>query len=85
MAEKVWETIKVQFCEHAGCEVSLDGQMVYAAEFLPDQPPRIIAHRCSRAMECALFNQPACVWAGTNPAYDPFAEKEEKAAKEPVA
>jgi hypothetical protein len=39
---------------------------------LPEQPPRIIAHRCSSAMECNAVNKPACAWCGTNPDYRPL-------------
>lgn len=72
MAEKRWETIRVQFCDHAGCEVRLEAELVYPAEFLPDQPPRLISKRCSRSLECNMWNNMTCIWAGTNPMYDPF-------------
>lgn len=75
MAEKHWETIKVQYCEHVGSEVSLDGEFVYPAEFLPDQPAHLLAKRCSRGVECNQFNGMTCVWAGTNPGYDPLTQK----------
>jgi hypothetical protein len=75
MAVKTWKVVKVRYCDHTNDEVSLDAEVVYPAEWLPDQPPRIGAHRCSRAVECSLFNQPVCIWAGTNPNYDPFSEK----------
>ena len=72
MAVRTWETIKVQYCHHIGQEVSLEAQVVYPAEWLPDQPPRTQAHRCSHGMACNLDGRPSCIWAGTNPAYDPF-------------
>ena len=75
MALKTWQDVKVRYCDHAGCEVALEAEVVYPAEFLPDQPPRILAHRCSEAVRCMLFNKPSCVWAGSNPLYDPFVEK----------
>ena len=75
MAVKTWYPIKIRFCEHAGSEVALEVEAVYPADFLPDQSPRIQAHRCSKAYLCSLDNQPSCVWAGTNPTYDPFVEK----------
>lgn len=74
MAVKTWQTIKVRYCHHADAEVELEAQAVYPAEWLPDQPPRILAHRCSHAFACNLDGRPSCVWAGTNPAYDPFLE-----------
>jgi hypothetical protein len=73
MSEKIWQTIKIQYCHHAGSEVGLEAELVYPPEWLPDQPPRVIAHRCSHGMTCNLDGRPSCVWAGTNPAYDPFA------------
>jgi hypothetical protein len=56
-------------------DVSLEAETVYPAEFLPDQPARVMAHRCSQGIRCMLMNKPSCVWAGSNPAFDPFAEK----------
>ena len=75
MAHKTWQAIKVRYCDHAGTDVALEAQVVYPAEWLPDQPPRVTAHRCSRAIACNLDERASCVWAGTNPAYDPFAEE----------
>lgn len=72
MGVKTWQTIKVQHCHHVNREVGLEAQIVYPAEWLPDQPPRILAHRCSHAFACILDGRPSCVWAGTNPSYDPF-------------
>ncbi|HZW02349.1 MAG TPA: hypothetical protein VFF68_00360 [Anaerolineaceae bacterium] len=73
MAFKQWEALVVHYCDNANCEVTLEVEKVYPAEHLPDQPSRIIAHRCSNGIECGLFDRPTCVWAGTNPSYDPFA------------
>jgi len=72
MAEKQWEPQKIQFCERAGSEVALEVELVFPADFLSDQPARLIGKRCSRGLECNLFNQPTCVWSGTNPMLDPF-------------
>jgi len=74
MAEKMWQIIKVRYCDHAGEEVAMEAEMVFPADLLPDQQPRIIAHRCSRALACNLDNRASCIWAGTNPTFDPFAE-----------
>jgi len=71
MAERIWEKSKVRFCEHVGREVALEVELVYTIDFLPD-PPRVIGHRCSHGVDCNQFAQAACVWAGTNPNYDPF-------------
>ncbi len=72
MALKTWQTVKIHHCYHASAEVCLEAEVVYPAEWLPDQPPRIMARRCSHGLGCNLDNRPGCVWAGTNPAYDPF-------------
>jgi hypothetical protein len=74
MAVRTWQTIKTQFCHHVGEEVCLEVELVYPAEWLPDQPPRVLARRCSRGVTCNLDGRPSCVWAGTNPSYDPFRE-----------
>jgi hypothetical protein len=76
MAEKVWQPIKVRHCDHVGCDVALEVSAVYPAENLPDQAPRIVGHRCSKAMDCLLNDKAACVWAGNNPSFDPFKEKD---------
>jgi hypothetical protein len=75
MAVRTWQTIKVMYCHHVKQEVGLEAQVVYPADILPDQPPRVTARRCSFAFSCNLDNRPSCVWAGTNPSFDPFAEK----------
>lgn len=77
MAVKNWEPVKIRYCDHAGKEVALEIEAVYPADILPDQPPRVMAHRCSHGYLCSLYKQAACVWAGTNPDYDPFLEKED--------
>jgi hypothetical protein len=74
MTETVWQTIKVHHCERIGESVELQAQVVYPADQIPDQSPRIVAHRCNYGDECNLIDKPACVWAGTNPTYDPFEE-----------
>lgn len=76
MAEKTWEVVKVRYCHHVKEDVGLEAQVVYPAEWLPDQPPRILGHRCSEAMMCNQDGRPSCIWAGTNPAVDPFKESE---------
>lgn len=73
MAIKTWQPIKICFCSHAGAEVALEAELIYPAEWLPDQAPRVSAHRCSHAIDCNLDGRPSCIWAGTNPMVDPFA------------
>jgi hypothetical protein len=76
MATKTWETLKVRYCAHVNAEISLEAEVVYPADMLPDEAPRVLAHRCSNGVACSLNNQAACVWAGTNPTFDPFEEKD---------
>lgn len=76
MAKKVWQTIKVQHCQHAGKEVMLEAEIVLPDEHLSGEAPRIVGHRCSQGLECGLTEGANCVWSGANPTYDPFAEKQ---------
>lgn len=78
MAKKVWQEIKVQHCEHVGGEVSLEAEVLIPDDTMPDTPPRVVAHRCSQGTDCGLMKEAACVWAGTNPNYDPFSEPQKK-------
>ncbi|MDP1545587.1 MAG: hypothetical protein Q8L87_06155 [Anaerolineales bacterium] len=70
MAEKIWQVEKIKFCERVGEEVSIENEVAYPAEYLPDQPPRILARRCSHALECNMLEKPACNLCGTNPDLD---------------
>ena len=74
MAYKTWQTLKICYCERAATDVKFEAEVVYPAEFMPDQAPRVLAHRCSNGSECNRLSKAACIWAGTNPAYDPFNE-----------
>ena len=74
MTESNWQTIKVHYCQRVGHEVSLEAQVIFPSDVMPETPPRILAHRCSFGMECNLEGTPSCVWAGSNPEYDPFKE-----------
>lgn len=75
MTTKIWQPIKVQFCEHVQAEVALEAEELIPADFLPETSPRVIAHRCSQAYLCSLSNKATCVWTGTNPGLDPFQNK----------
>jgi hypothetical protein len=75
MAVKGWKSIKTRYCEHMKRDVSMEAEMVYPPEHLPEQSPRIMGHRCSLGIYCSQDNRAACRWAGTNPAFDPFMEK----------
>jgi hypothetical protein len=70
MAFRTWQVKKIQYCEHVGHEIALEHEVVYPAEHLPDQPPRIIARRCSSAVECNMMDGAACAWCGTNPGHE---------------
>lgn len=74
MTVKSWQVLKVHYCDHVKKEVAFEVQVVLPPEWLPEQPPRVLAHRCSNGLECNLDGRPSCVWAGTNPVIDPFIE-----------
>jgi hypothetical protein len=71
MARKTWRIVEVRYCERVGRQVRLEAQVVEPAEHLPDQPPRVLARRCSNAMECNKIEKMACAYCGTNPNYIP--------------
>jgi hypothetical protein len=71
MAERTWQVEKIKYCEHVRHEVALENEVVYPSEHLPDQPPRVIARRCSNAVECNMMEKAACLLCGTNPDFDP--------------
>ena len=76
MAMRTWQTVKICYCHHVEQDVSLEAQVVYPAEWLPDMElARVLAHRCSHGAACNLEERPSCVWAGTNPTLDPFLGK----------
>ncbi|HLA08801.1 MAG TPA: hypothetical protein VJ022_15260 [Anaerolineales bacterium] len=72
MAQKKWQISKSLYCEHVGQEIALETQVVYPPEHLPDQPPRVLAHRCSNALECNKLEKMVCAYCGTNPDYQPM-------------
>lgn len=71
MAKKVWQVEKTKYCEHVQEVIAIEAEVVYPAEHLPDQAPRILARRCSKGMECNLMDKPACALCGTNPDINP--------------
>src|SRR5215204_2072117 len=62
MAEKKWYVSKVRYCEHVGHEIALETQVVLPSEYLPEQKPRVTAHRCSNAMQCDQQTSLCVVW-----------------------
>ena len=71
MAQKKWNVSKIRYCEHVGHEIKLESLVVYPADHLPDQLPRVIANRCSNAIECNKIDKMVCAWCGTNPNVKP--------------
>jgi hypothetical protein len=71
MTSEAWQPIRICYCHHVGQDVALEAEIVYPADMLPDEP-RVLAHRCSHGLDCNLDGRSSCLWAGTNPAIDPF-------------
>ena len=71
MAEKTWQVEEIKHCAHIGHEVAIESEVVYPAEHLPDQPPHVVAHRCSFGIECNMIDHPVCALCGTNPDINP--------------
>jgi hypothetical protein len=67
-----WQPLRQGHCDRIGEEVTLEARVIHPAEFLPDGPGRVLAHRCSMGLSCNAFDRPACCWAGNWPGYDPF-------------
>jgi len=75
MATKTWETVKTVYCLRIQQEVTLEALVVHPPEHMPDSPPHVLGHRCSEGLMCNTLDKPACVWAGTNPIYNPFSNE----------
>ena len=71
MAQRQWQVQKVHYCEHVEQNVALEVHVVYPADHLPDQPPHVIAHRCSKALECNSLDKMVCSYSFTNPDLKP--------------
>ncbi len=71
MTIRAWQVEKIAYCEYVGHEIALEAEVVYPADELPDLTPRIVAHRCSNAIECNAMDKPVCRWCATNPNYSP--------------
>ena len=72
MVEKVWEVIKIRYCEHVRQTVALEAEKTYPPEIMGFQSPRLEGHRCSNARACMGPGATGCVWSGGNPLVDPF-------------
>ena len=64
MSWEAWRTVKYARCELINENVALESRLVFPADPLPDQPPRVAAFRCSAAENCERFDQPPCPWEG---------------------
>jgi hypothetical protein len=71
VAQVFWHEIERRMCEHVREEVSLEAKLAFAAEVLPDQPPRVLAHRCSHEATCHRMEKPTCAWAALIASLDP--------------
>jgi hypothetical protein len=71
MTSEAWQPIRVCYCHHVDQMVALEAEIVYPADWLPDEP-RVLAHRCSKGLDCNLDGRSSCLWSGTNPVIDPF-------------
>jgi hypothetical protein len=72
VAKRTWVRQKMVKCARVDALVALEAELVFPAEVMPDQPPRVLAHRCSHGMECNSFDRPVCQWAGSLPGFDPL-------------
>lgn len=72
MARVVWEPVQARFCARLEQWVTPEVLRAYPADVLPDQPPRLLGRRCPQAELCNRIERPTCVWAGTQPDYDPL-------------
>ncbi len=72
MPRRTWEPLRRAFCDRVGEQVVFEAEVIFPAEILPDQPPRVLGHRCSLGLTCNQFDRPSCVWSGTQPGYDPL-------------
>lgn len=71
MALRTWQVEAIKYCERVGHDIALEVELVYPAENLPDLAPRVLAHRCSNALECNQMDHPVCKLCGTNPVHNP--------------
>jgi hypothetical protein len=72
MAVRQWEPIRTIYCERAQQLAALEVEVLYPAEPLPECFKRVVAHRCSLAVDCEVRGVGNCFWTGENPLNDPF-------------
>ena len=72
MATETWIRTQTFHCPHLDAEAHIYERRVYPNDPIPSlQGPRILARRCSLAIECNLAEVP-CRYAFTNPDLDPL-------------
>jgi hypothetical protein len=57
------EKVSRRFCAHAKTEVTLKSKLIFPADIMPDQPPRITSRQCSHYFDCNLLDKDACSYA----------------------
>lgn len=72
MSTIVWEKLKKRYCDKVATYVFLEAELIYPADLLSFEHPRVLAHRCSHANLCNANEKAYCIWCGTNPNFDPF-------------
>jgi len=63
MNRVAWEPVKSICCDRVGEDVTLQVKVVYPLGLLADQPPRVLARRCSKGVDCIQRDLPACLWS----------------------
>ena len=60
------EVISQRFCTHANAEVTITTSLVYPADMMPLQAPRLRSRRCSHFFDCNLQDKTACTFSVTS-------------------
>jgi hypothetical protein len=61
------EIVSHRYCTHANAEVTITTDLVYPAEMMPLQAPRLRARRCSHFFDCNLQDKTACTFSVDKP------------------
>lgn len=57
------EKVSHRYCAHAKSEITLKTKIIFPADIMPDQPPRITSRQCSHYFDCNLLDKEACTYA----------------------
>ncbi len=57
------ENVSHRYCAHAKSEVTLSTKIIFPADIMPEQPPRISSRDCSHYFNCNLLDKKACTYA----------------------